>query len=132
MGRTYNVIDADGHILEPFDLWNKYTDPKYRDRAPRLVEDENGKRRLIIEERAAGDPQRGFGSIGGIGARQGEVKATELKYEEGRPGGFDPHKRIPDMDLDGIDAAFLYPSVGLFAGAVHDPDLSAAPSSWNR
>jgi uncharacterized protein len=43
-----------------------------------------------------------------------------------RPGGFDPHKRIPDMDLDGIDAAFLYPSVGLFAGAVQDPDLSAA------
>jgi uncharacterized protein len=43
-----------------------------------------------------------------------------------RPGGFDPHKRIPDMDLDGIDAAFLYPSVGLFAGAVQDPELSAA------
>src|SRR5467141_1905608 len=62
----------------------------------------------------------------GVRARQGAVKATELKYEEGRPGGFDPHKRIPDMDLDGIDAAFLYPSVGLFAGAVHDPDLSAA------
>ena len=126
MSRAYNVIDADGHILEPFELWQQYTDPKYRDRAPRLVEDEDGKRRLIIEERAAGDPQRGFGSIGGIGARQGAVKATELKYEEGRPGGFDPHKRIPDMDLDGIDAAFLYPSVGLFAGAVHDPDLSAA------
>jgi uncharacterized protein len=66
MSRTYNVIDADGHILEPFDLWNKYTDPKYRDQAPRLLEDENGKRRLIIEERALGDPQRGFGSIGGV------------------------------------------------------------------
>ncbi len=126
MNRTYNVIDADGHILEPFDLWSKYTEPKYRDQAPRLVEDADGKRRLIVEERALGDPQRSFGSIGGVGARQGAVKATELKYEEGRPGGFDPHKRIPDMDLDGIDAAFLYPSVGLFAGAVHDPDLSAA------
>ncbi len=126
MSRSYNVIDADGHILEPFDLWNQYTDPKYRDQAPHLVEDADGKRRLIIEERALGDPQRGFGSIGGVGARQGAVKATELKYEEGRPGGFDPHKRIPDMDLDGIDAAFLYPSVGLFAGAVQDPDLSAA------
>src|SRR5205807_4640822 len=33
--------------------------------------------------------------------------------------------RIPDMDLDGIDAAFLYPSMGLFAGAVHDPELAA-------
>src|SRR3954451_12988021 len=36
MARTYNVIDADGHILEPFELWQEYTDPKYRDRAPRL------------------------------------------------------------------------------------------------
>src|SRR5246127_5966145 len=84
MGRAYNVIDADGHILEPFELWQKYTDPKYRDRAPRLVEDGDGKRRLIIEERAAGDPQRGFGSIGGIGGRQGGGKGTELKKEEGR------------------------------------------------
>jgi uncharacterized protein len=126
MDRAYNVIDADGHILEPFELWQQYTDPKYRDQAPRLVENADGKRRLIVEERALGDPQRSFGSIGGIGARQGTVVATEMRYEEGRAGGFDPHKRIPDMDLDGIDAAFLYPSVGLFAGAVHDPDLSAA------
>src|SRR2546430_12450637 len=49
-----------------------------------------------------------------------------MKSNEGRPGGFDPHKRIPDMDLDGIDAAFLYPSMGLFAGAVHDPALAGA------
>ena len=32
MSRAYNVIDADGHILEPFELWGQYTDPKYRDR----------------------------------------------------------------------------------------------------
>ena len=25
------VIDADGHILEPPDLWEKYLEPKYRD-----------------------------------------------------------------------------------------------------
>src|ERR1700737_3807613 len=108
MSRTYNVIDADGHILEPFDLWNKYTDPKYRDQAPHLVEDENGKRRLIIEERALGDPQRGFGSIGGVGARQGAVKATELKYEEGRPGGFDPTNRTPERDSAATAPPFLY------------------------
>ena len=33
--RTYNVIDADGHVLEPVDIWAKYMDPAYRDRAPR-------------------------------------------------------------------------------------------------
>ena len=24
MARTYNVVDADGHILEPLDLWDQY------------------------------------------------------------------------------------------------------------
>jgi predicted TIM-barrel fold metal-dependent hydrolase len=48
------------------------------------------------------------------------------KYVDGRKGGFDPHARIPDMDLDGIDAAFLYPTLGLFAGAVQDPELAGA------
>ena len=126
MSRVYNVIDADGHILEPLDLWDKYMDPKYRDRAPRLVTDnESGKEKLLVEGQQLGSDQ-GMGGIGGVGARQGEVKAAEMKYEEGRPGGFDPHKRIPDMDSDGIDAAFLYPSMGLFAGAVHEPGLAAA------
>jgi uncharacterized protein len=126
MSRAYNVIDADGHILEPLDLWAKYMDPKFRDRAPRLVKDnETGKEKLLIEAQMLGSDQ-GMGGIGGVGARQGQVKAAELKYEDGKPGGFDPHKRIPDMDLDGIDAAFLYPSMGLFAGAVHDPALAGA------
>src|SRR5256885_3880588 len=126
MSRVYNVIDADGHILEPLDLWDKYMDPKFRDRAPRLVIDnETGKEKLSVEGQLLGSKQ-GMGGIGGVGARQGEVKAAEMKYNEGRPGGFDPHARIPDMDLDGIDAAFLYPSMGLFAGAVHDPALAGA------
>ncbi|MBV9862738.1 MAG: amidohydrolase [Alphaproteobacteria bacterium] len=125
MARIYNVIDADGHILEPLDLWDKYMDPAYRDRAPRLVVDESGKERLQVEEQLLGS-QQGMGGIGGVGARQGAVDSAKMKYEEGRPGGFDPHKRIPDMDLDGIDAAFLYPSMGLFAGAVHDPALAGA------
>src|SRR5204863_225675 len=49
MTRAYNVVDADGHILEPLDLWEKYMDPKFRDRAPRIVKGENGKERLVIE-----------------------------------------------------------------------------------
>ena len=36
MSRSYNVIDADGHVLEPFTLWNDYMDPQYRERAPKL------------------------------------------------------------------------------------------------
>jgi predicted TIM-barrel fold metal-dependent hydrolase len=133
MSRAYNVVDADGHILEPLDLWNKYIDPKFRDRAPRIVKGDNGKERLIIEEHAVGDAQRGIGRIGAVGARQGVVAGDTMEYKEGKPGGFDPHARIPDMDADGIDAVFLYPSLGLFAGGIHAPDLAAATCrAYNR
>ena len=30
------LIDADGHILEPPDLWERYLEPQYRDRALRI------------------------------------------------------------------------------------------------
>src|SRR5437867_608349 len=100
MTRAYDVVDADGHILEPLDLWDHYIDPAFRERRPRFLIDENGKERLGVE---------------------------------GKKGGFDPHARIPDMDADGIDAAFLYPSLGLFAGAVSDPELAAAMCrAYNR
>jgi hypothetical protein len=71
--------------------------------------------------------ERGMGALGAVGARDGSVVVGDaLEYNDGRKGGFDPHARIPDMNLDGIDAAYLYPSIGLFAGSVEDPRLSAA------
>jgi uncharacterized protein len=133
MTRAYNVVDADGHILEPLDLWDRYIDPKFRDRAPRIVKSDDGKERLVIEENMVGDNRVSIGRIGGVGARQGVVAADTLEYKNGKPGGFDPHQRIPDMDADGIDAVFLYPSLGLFSGAIHDPQLAAAVCrAYNR
>jgi predicted TIM-barrel fold metal-dependent hydrolase len=126
MARTYNVVDADGHILEPLNLWLDYIDPAFRDRAPRLITNTNGKQQLQIDTMMAGSAERGLGAIGAIGARDGHVIADGFEYDQGRPGGFDPHKRIPDMDMDGIDAAFLYPSIGLFVGGVVDPALAGA------
>src|SRR5256886_1003043 len=132
MARTYNVIHADGQVLEPLDIWAKYIDPAYRDRAPRLIVDTDGKERLLVEGKVLGSP-KGFGVVGAIGARQGAVDEGTMKYVDGRKGGFDPHARIPDMDLDGIDAAFLYPSIGLFAGAIQDGGLAAAVCrAYNR
>jgi predicted TIM-barrel fold metal-dependent hydrolase len=131
MSRTYNVIDSDGHVLEPPDFFQQYMDPEYRDRAPELFTDTDGKERLRIEGKVLGGP-RGLGFAGAIGARQGEA-SMDIKYIEGRKGGFDPHARIPDLDLDGIDAVFLYPSLGLLSGAVEDPGLAAAIGrAYNR
>ena len=132
MGLTYNVVDADGHILEPLNLWENYIDPAFRDRAPRLFIDDDGKERLRIDGKAFGG-RKGLGAIGAIGARDGVVCDDTLQYSEGRKGGFDPHARIPDMDLDGIDAVFLYPSLGLSFGGVEDPGLvHALYHAYNR
>src|SRR2546428_9850797 len=110
MTRAYNVVDADGHILEPLDLWDKYMDPEFRERRPRFVIDDNGKERLSVEGKLLGNP-RGIGSLGSVAARQGIVKPGTLKYPEGRKGALDRQARIVDMDAAGIDAAFLYPSL---------------------
>ena len=132
MTRNYDTVDADGHILEPLSLWDDYIDPAFRERRPSFVIDKNGKERLSVEGKLLGNP-RGIGSLGAVGVRQGTIKAGSQKYADGRKGGFDPHARVVDMDLDGIDAAFLYPSLGLFTGAVEAPDLSAAMCrAYNR
>lgn len=140
MGRTYNVIDSDGHVLEPRNFWREYIDPQYRDQAPELIVDDKGKERFLVEGKLLGPP-KGLGLIGAIGLREcidgkwhhAKHVPVNMEYTEGRKGGFDPHARIPDMDLDGIDAAFLYPSLGLFAGAITDPQLAAASSrAYNR
>ena len=69
MSRTYNIIDSDGHVLEPPDFWAAYMDPAYRDRAPQLFVDTDGKERLRIEGKVLGGPT-GLGFAGAIGARR--------------------------------------------------------------
>ncbi|HKV54538.1 MAG TPA: amidohydrolase family protein [Candidatus Binataceae bacterium] len=47
------LIDADGHILEPPDLWVHYLEPKYRDRAVRIRTGEDGYEFLEIDGKRA-------------------------------------------------------------------------------
>jgi hypothetical protein len=49
-------------------------DPAFRDRAPRLILDDNGKERLLVEGKVLGNP-KGLGRLGAVGARDGSVGA---------------------------------------------------------
>jgi uncharacterized protein len=62
MGPAYNVIDSDGHILEPLNMWENYIDPAFRERAPRLFIDEDGEERLRIDGKAFGG-RKGLGAL---------------------------------------------------------------------
>src|SRR4029077_4754798 len=113
------------------DLWTKDIDPKFRDRAPKMIVNTDGKERFLIAGKKKGNPKAGLGRLGAIGLSVEEMQ--NMKYTDGKKGGFDPHARIKDMDLDGIDAAFLYPSLGNKMGVIPEPDLAAAVCrTYNR
>jgi hypothetical protein len=35
MWKSFKVIDADAHMHEPKDMWDRYVEGKYKDRVPR-------------------------------------------------------------------------------------------------
>jgi len=43
------TVDADGHVLEPADTWERYIDPKFKDRALRVGIDADGFENLFID-----------------------------------------------------------------------------------
>jgi predicted TIM-barrel fold metal-dependent hydrolase len=130
------AVDADGHILEPADLWQKYIDPKYRDRAVRIDHDEKGWEVLLFDNKPAEVVRGTLGALGGVGMNPDEFFIPGNKtYMDGcPPGSYDPKARLKVMDDEGIDIAMLYPTIGIFwEGWVQDPNLATAYSrAYNR
>jgi uncharacterized protein len=126
MMRLGKSVDADGHILEPPDLWKKNLEAKFKDRALGLARDPEGVETIIIDGRFS-PFSRGFGIAAAFG-QPGEVAfSNEFSYLDGPRGAYDPHARIKWMDEEGIDASVLYPSIGLtWEGEVNDPELATA------
>ena len=136
---TQNIgpaVDADGHILEPADLWQKYIDPKYRDRAVRIDHDEKGWEVLMFDNKPAEVVRGTLGALGGVGMNPDEFFIPGNKtYMDGcPPGSYDPKARLKVMDDEGIDIAMLYPTIGIFwEGWVQDPKLATAYTrAYNR
>jgi predicted TIM-barrel fold metal-dependent hydrolase len=132
------AVDADGHILEPPDLWETYLEPKYRDRALRVVLDENGLEALEIGGQPSQLSRKGSVSILGamgdpdLGAIMKDPQRTYLS--EAPFGSMDPDERLQLLDAEGIDAAVLYTTIGLLWEAeLDDPELSQAYTrAYNR
>ncbi|HYD09740.1 MAG TPA: amidohydrolase family protein [Acidimicrobiales bacterium] len=132
------AVDADGHILEPPTMWEDYIDPEHRDRALRIVKDEDGLEELEIGGQRSLMSRKGFPStLGAMGDPDiGRIqKDPERTYEGEAPfGAMDPHERLKVLDAEGLDAVVLYTTVGLLWEAeLEDPVLSQAYcKAYNR
>jgi uncharacterized protein len=132
------VIDADGHVLEPPDVWERYVDPAYRGRAIRVRRGPDGRDVLEIDGRPARltTPEM-LGGLGGMGKSLEELAAACFagRYAESAPAAAtDPAARVALLDRDGIAKALLYPSLGLqWEAEVDDPAYALAHArAYNR
>src|SRR3954454_23001439 len=102
------AVDADGHILEPPDLWEHYLEPQYRDRALRIVPDENGLEELEIGGQRSKLSRRGFpstlGAMGDPDLRSMQLDPNRTYLEEAPFGSMDPQERLKLLDAENVDA----------------------------
>ncbi|MCZ6783527.1 MAG: amidohydrolase family protein [Proteobacteria bacterium] len=126
-------IDADGHILEPPDLWERYLEPRYRDRALRIAVDDRGLEYLEIDGRPSKLVRNGMpAGLGGMDRVGGIVyereEKTGLHYVDFSPlGGMDAAERIQRLDLENLERVILYPTLSvLWVAECEDEELTQA------
>jgi predicted TIM-barrel fold metal-dependent hydrolase len=130
-----HVVDADGHVLEPGNLWVDYLEAKFTDRAIRLEVNEDGLEVVMIDnqpfERLSPGGIALIGSMGEEGARP----SPDRRYMDVMPfGACDPVDRIAHCDKEGFDGVVLYPTIGIvWPSVVEDAELADAYArAYNR
>lgn len=121
------VVDADGHVVEPRHAWTTVPEP-YR---PVITRDAHGYEHVVVDgTEILAVPLGTLATPGGRFSDPGSF----LPLEDAHPGGSDPRSRLSDMDLEGIDQAVLFPSIGLYFWALTDPaaavPIARAYNDW--
>jgi predicted TIM-barrel fold metal-dependent hydrolase len=104
---NYPIIDADAHVYEPPDVWQARVPAKLRERAPKVVRNDEGDVWLFDD----GARVRPIGLMAAAGSSFLDFRPSGWTYETIRRGFFEPTAHLADMDADGIYAQILYPSV---------------------
>ena len=110
MGR-YKLISSDSHIIEPPDLWQKRIEPRFRDRAPYLVREEDTDQWYV--DGNVKFARMGVSTQAGLRFERPEDQTPEGRLEDIFPGAMDPHQHVKDMDLDEVSVGLLYPTQAL-------------------
>jgi predicted TIM-barrel fold metal-dependent hydrolase len=117
------IIDSDGHVIEPPDLWDRYIDRKFYDARP-ICDDDDVHFGLTV----AGKRMSRVGETPHADAVSAELRRRGAAHADAARRAFDAQSQIDAMDSEGIDCMLVFPSRGLYANAVGDldPELSAA------
>lgn len=138
--RFHTLISVDDHLVEPPDLFVGRLAEKYADRAPRIVELDDGTQAWLLDGAQAWKQTKAVVrqiAINAVAGRTEEDKFLEpTRFSELRRATWDIDARIADMDVDGVYASLNFPSAMGFAGVrltlLDDPEfVLAVVQAWN-
>ncbi len=107
------LVSIDDHVIEPPDLFDKHMPEKYRDSGPKFERLPNGVDQWVFQGEVMGTV--------GLGATASwpreEWNFDPVGLAEMRPGCYDIHQRVRDMNANGVLSSMNFPTAAGFAGA---------------
>jgi len=105
------IISVDDHVIEPPDLFVNHLPAKYRDQGPRFERLDNGVDQWVFQGEVMGTV--------GLGATaswpRSEWSFDPVGFAEMRPGCYDVHQRVRDLNANGVLASMNFPTAAGFA-----------------
>lgn len=130
---TCTVISVDDHLVEGPHMFEGRVPARFADHAPKVVTTAEGDEVWEYDGRLY--RQVGLNAVAGKPKEDWLLQPT--RFDEIRPGCYDVHARVRDMDIDGVWASLNFPSqITGFCGSVFartkDPELGLAVTrAWN-
>lgn len=110
---TVPIVSADDHLVEPGDLFLRRLPRPLAEDAPRVFESD-GVEYWRFEDEI--EPNRTV-QTSAVDRPRDEWTREPVRFDEMRPGSYDPAARLADMDLAGIVGSLCFPSAMFgFAG----------------
>ncbi len=108
------LVSVDDHVVEPPGMFEQHLAPQWKARAPRVVRKKNGSDVWVFE--GAQIPNIGLNAV--VGRPPEEYGMEPTSFDQLRPGTFDIHARIGDMNVNGVLAQMCFPSFPGFCGTL--------------
>lgn len=103
------LISIDDHVVEPPDMFDRHVPARWKDQAPKSVVGDNGIATWVFQ----GVTSTSVGLNAVVSWPKEEWGMEPSTFAEMRPGAYDVHERVRDMNRNGILASMCFPS---FAG----------------
>jgi predicted TIM-barrel fold metal-dependent hydrolase len=119
------MVSIDDHMVEPPDMYDAHVPAKWLDQAPKIVRNDQGVDVWVFQGEATSTP---FGMAATVGWPREEWGFSPAALSEMRPGCFDVHERVRDMNANGVLASMNFPTMAGFNARTFieagDKDLS--------